>query len=538
MRRRRAFTLVEMLVSVALVLFIMVILSEAFVAGLETFRVLKAIGDMEERLRATTRVIRNDLAADHFEGKRRLSDPDFWLTGPPREGFFRIWQGQPVLPPPPNVPPPLDSMPQPIFVDNPLTREGRLREGDDGDRIPSYAAVTHALHFTVKLRGNRRENFFSALVPPEALQVPGSGAQSWIGLLASGTHLAGEAYPEASRFQDVTAAPVFTSQWAEIALFLRPLVDRNGNVVTAQGTQGGATPLFGLYRRQLLLVPDTRQVNFRHPADPNQLPPTSIPVPRPLDLLGYLRGFSELSVRKRDPDYAAASLSSPYPNPPTQPPGWGDTLYFNNPTDVTVPQRRFGMDPTAAPTAFGAGPLGTGPTAAGWPVRRTVGLDMISPYPVLGDPEPTTAPPLIPPAFAGLAPLLGQNPSRVPEDDPDTGKDLLLSDVISMDVSVLPAGFTQFVTLFDPALYTNPEVGNNPVFFHPNPAFGIRRFRPAVFDTWSSVQDAEYNYSNWRTATDATRVPMPIRLLAIKITLRVWDSKTQQARQVTLVQDL
>ena len=94
MRQRRGFTMVEMLVSVALVIFIMVILSEAFVAGLETFRQLKAIGDMEERLRAAAQVLRRDLAADHFEGKRRLSDPDFWLQGPPREGFFRIWQTQ------------------------------------------------------------------------------------------------------------------------------------------------------------------------------------------------------------------------------------------------------------------------------------------------------------------------------------------------------------------------------------------------------------------------------------------------------------
>ena len=39
--RRSAFTLVEMLVATALVMFIMLILSEAFVAGLEAFRTLK-----------------------------------------------------------------------------------------------------------------------------------------------------------------------------------------------------------------------------------------------------------------------------------------------------------------------------------------------------------------------------------------------------------------------------------------------------------------------------------------------------------------
>src|SRR5436190_3702011 len=94
MQRRHAFTLVEMLVSVALIIFIMVLLTQAFVAGLETFRQLKAIGDMEEKLRATTTILRRDLAADHFEPGRRLSNWD-WNQGPAQKGFFRIWQGSP-----------------------------------------------------------------------------------------------------------------------------------------------------------------------------------------------------------------------------------------------------------------------------------------------------------------------------------------------------------------------------------------------------------------------------------------------------------
>ena len=42
-RTREGFTLVEMLVAVALTLFIMVLLSQAFAAGLEAFRHLKGI---------------------------------------------------------------------------------------------------------------------------------------------------------------------------------------------------------------------------------------------------------------------------------------------------------------------------------------------------------------------------------------------------------------------------------------------------------------------------------------------------------------
>src|SRR5258708_6958710 len=52
---RRGFTLVEMLVSMALILFIMAILSEAFVASTKTFRDLKALGDMAAKLRGNTR---------------------------------------------------------------------------------------------------------------------------------------------------------------------------------------------------------------------------------------------------------------------------------------------------------------------------------------------------------------------------------------------------------------------------------------------------------------------------------------------------
>src|SRR5262245_61577955 len=51
MRRRSGFTIVELLVAMALILFIMAILSEAFVAGLKSVRDLKAVADMAERLR-------------------------------------------------------------------------------------------------------------------------------------------------------------------------------------------------------------------------------------------------------------------------------------------------------------------------------------------------------------------------------------------------------------------------------------------------------------------------------------------------------
>src|SRR5436309_15567765 len=96
MRRRllrRAFTLVELLVAMALIMFILAILSVAFTSATQSFRDLKAAGDLAERLRAVSGQLRRELAADHFEGKKRLSQDKFWVHGPPEQGFFRLWQG-------------------------------------------------------------------------------------------------------------------------------------------------------------------------------------------------------------------------------------------------------------------------------------------------------------------------------------------------------------------------------------------------------------------------------------------------------------
>src|SRR5262245_10709072 len=98
MKRRQGFTITELLVSLALIIFIMLILTEAFSSGLETFRRLKAVGDMQEKMRSAMIVIRRDLVSDHFEdpsAKTRLSDqncnandPTKWQ--PPAKGYFRI----------------------------------------------------------------------------------------------------------------------------------------------------------------------------------------------------------------------------------------------------------------------------------------------------------------------------------------------------------------------------------------------------------------------------------------------------------------
>src|SRR5262245_25792250 len=144
MRRRNAFTLTELLVVMALLVFIMYVLAEAFGAASSAFRNLKAIGDMNEKLRTASHTLRRLLQADHFEDKRRLSDIDFWKEGPPRAGFFRVIHGSP----------PSNAAGSTYYA-----------EGADLKGNPSYRAVDHSLHFSVKLRGNNRNEYFRASVP-------------------------------------------------------------------------------------------------------------------------------------------------------------------------------------------------------------------------------------------------------------------------------------------------------------------------------------------------------------------------------------
>jgi prepilin-type N-terminal cleavage/methylation domain-containing protein len=212
MRQRRGFTLIEMLVATALTLFLMAVVSQCFVTALDTFSNLKGIGDLESGLRTATMDLRFDLTQDHFEAKRRLSDTNI---GNYREGFFVIYQGS-----------------------------ASTLEGNDNDTgLPSLTATNHVLHFAVKQRGNRLENFFSAAVP-------------------SGSPLLTQPVSYFSQSLDAFYTPssnvIFNSPWAEVAYFLYP----TGTTTSPYDpTSTSGTQLYGLFRCQLVVVPRTDQVN-------------------------------------------------------------------------------------------------------------------------------------------------------------------------------------------------------------------------------------------------------------------------------------
>src|ERR1043166_2181173 len=227
---RAGFTLIEIMVAMALTLFIMVIMTEAFVIALETFSGLKGIGDMEDNLRVAAVVLRDDLAADHFEGKRRLSEltaangPQI-LAQTPQAGFFAIRRSS------------LAS----------ATGPGYVFEGNDGFGVPSYRAVDHMLYMTVKKRGNRPEAFFTTSLPGNVTPLATTAYN-----VNPGTNL-----PIATYLQPNNPG-FYASQWTEVLYYLvqTGTTDEPRNPLSVLGT-----PIFGLYRAQFVMVPDSTNVN-------------------------------------------------------------------------------------------------------------------------------------------------------------------------------------------------------------------------------------------------------------------------------------
>jgi prepilin-type N-terminal cleavage/methylation domain-containing protein len=457
-QRRRGFTIIELLVAMALIILIMAVLSEAFVAGLSAFTSLKAIGDMQQRMRVSTTRLRLDLAGYHFEESRRASDLDNYFVDPaigngdqaslsvggrPQQGFFRI-QTPPSLANPPGFPP------------------SSLRlEGADSDNIPSWitdpATVIAAigpgtapgpiLHFTTKLVPDRkdalrRDQVFTTPVP-NSLTTPGA---SLIDTVEGPV--------------DFRQRGLMVSPWAEIAWFLVP---------TGEFTSGsGTTPIYALYRRQRLLIAGRRDTFYA--TSPTAPPPGTPPGGgMPWTALG---GYYGVSV---EPD-------------PSQP-----LLLWNSEYSVAE-------QPYAASTGAGravARSMNYQPqNPPGMPSVLQVPYQWVSAPVRVGEQVNNGFPVLPVPVAPESAALLGD--------------DLVTTDVISFEIKVLRPGDADFRDLND---LNFPGAGG--VSPYTDPITGT----PGTYDT-------------------ATTRPGFLSLRAIKVTIRVWDFKTQQARQISVIQDL
>lgn len=236
------FTLVELLVSMALMMFIMVILVEAFSAGMDTFQNLRALGDLQEQLRSVSQLLQSDLAQPHFEGNRRCSDSNFW-SEPRREGFFRIVQlsapkttgsSTMYVEEADNTPP---NYPGLTYLDYPTDPNGVLK---------CYRARDHRLHFAVRTRGNERDKFFFDTT------ATGMGGLRTTAVNADADTIYGGTY--------------LTSQWAEVGY---ALVNQAAPMLTevpesvASPTPAGTVKLHTLYRYQYVAPSYVDDLNAR-----------------------------------------------------------------------------------------------------------------------------------------------------------------------------------------------------------------------------------------------------------------------------------
>lgn len=222
---RSGFTLVELLVSIGLTMFIMTIIVEAFTLSMDSFQGFRSVGDITTQVRGTLALLRNDLSQNHFEGNRRASDANFWDDAR-REGFIAIKQG---------------SAPG-------AGNRSYADEGADLDGVNrSYLAKDHVLHFSNRLNGNRRDQIVFDVVPAQAAA------------LATTQTTIMNVDREATFGRD--AVNTVSSQWCEVAYFLVPIAGASNTIYDPNPPAHGPIVLHNLYRTQLLVFPFTDKVN-------------------------------------------------------------------------------------------------------------------------------------------------------------------------------------------------------------------------------------------------------------------------------------
>jgi len=223
--RRPGFTIVELLVALALVLFIMSIISQVFVDSSEAFRSQRAKAELSEKLRFLTQTLRADLRSNHFEAGRRLSDSDFWSDGPPQVGYFRLEQT--------NLPFPVTNLSgsETLYTfPNPAIAQNQVQ--------------SQLLAFTSFLGGKDPRGFHSASIPSPQFDL----LKQW-----KMVNLA----PGDTRYEE--SLDTYQSPDAEVAWFLGPTSDYQEFLLQDEPSNLDGTPqsvkLFKLYRRVWLMLP-------------------------------------------------------------------------------------------------------------------------------------------------------------------------------------------------------------------------------------------------------------------------------------------
>jgi len=421
---KKAFTLVELMVSMAIIIFMLSIMSQAFVIATTCMSGLKGVGELLDKGRPVLAVLQKDLSAYHFDGYRRLSDDNFWDYGPPRQGYFQIYEG------------------------GTTSYEGTTTDGVNYQR--SGSAADHRLAFTSRLSGKNPEDFYvTAFEQYNPISEYNSLTNGFNGNATLQTSKNSQRY-------DFTPG-VLHSQWAEIAYFTRAN-NRNAN----------GTPLMDLYRQQRAILPSNSEANGLAISDMMPVPP----YPANTSKVPYFENFSCKAIAGK--------------------------IYFNSPSDLTMPNYRMVPVPGSVPV-------------------------LNSLYP---------------------------------------NSDLLITDVISFDVRILSDSslldfslISSLLGLKPPALGSSTWMDNTTNYWQTG-----NSKNPATFDTWTTGNDGTNQYDLgdfstgvWQpTAIDASGIPIwnylrsgttyypnkGLRINAIQVSIRIWDEKSQKAREFKIIQRL
>jgi hypothetical protein len=478
--RRDAFTVVELLIAAAVSMLLMVILTEAFKAGIDMFRTARAQGQMMERLRTATTNLRDDLASYHFSSGDQtpgigftptdpayLSNRDLSLATyvPPQEGYFRIMQGPPAA-----------------NANNP-TNLPAIFDGTDSDGMLFSRATTHVLSFTV----NRRETspvVNNPVDPSYLFSVSGIPPFS----ISAGGPVFPRDFVKPSDFlipNDAAGNATFSTRWAEVAYFL-----------VANGNSAGGTPLFNLCRRVKLVLPITNQ---------NTTAPSVVVTPPGGENPMISTGTTQINPT------VIRSYNTSGPNGTTAP-------------DVTQPRFRMCM---------GAASSGSDQYIAGLisplaPTLAPTGLAPASSYRPLALDVAGTANANMAGDDIILSDVLSFEVKATWDGAPAPNATYNLGAASSAFAN------TDFPFDYLPA----PSQSQNLAFQNNN----LRVFdtwsnapnSPYV----TPVTVGMGTLPAWQVPGRNESLPLNIRIKALQIRIRIWDMKAQQTRQITIIQDM
>lgn len=284
-KRISGFTIVELLVSLGLVIFIMSLVSTIFVIATKSFRDMKAAGDLSEQLRSAGQLIRGMVKATHFTENVQPSDEKFWQAWDSSgTGSYFSKSGTP----------PLYTDAQFKDFSNTFGRKGYLRLDQlaqpvdpfmggsldfDSIRVLTGNALSdQRLSMTVLQNGSTPSDLFSAYYP-DGLPNPGFPGTSRPAFLANIEHKYFE------------SAQLVRRPNAEVAFFLAPpdLLDApKTGLISGDATN---LPLYSLHMKTWLLKESTDSGG-------GPAPQLSIPPPPPIGLGGtgwndlFLVGFT------------------------------------------------------------------------------------------------------------------------------------------------------------------------------------------------------------------------------------------------------